>query len=58
MLFYCLFIEKDLSRVKRLLERNWTKILAGTVHVPDYIFAKEVRGVWLNPPCPLLSLLA
>ena len=30
-------------QVRRYLERQWTKILAGRVSVQDFIFAKEVR---------------
>ena len=29
--------------MRRYLERQWTKILAGRVSVQDFIFAKEVR---------------
>ncbi len=31
------------AQVRRYLERQWTKILAGRVSVQDFIFAKEVR---------------
>ncbi|SNX82906.1 probable catalytic subunit of DNA polymerase zeta UPR-1 [Melanopsichium pennsylvanicum] len=38
-----LFRSRDLSTVKRYLQRQWKKILEGRVSPQDFIFAKEVR---------------
>ena len=38
-----LFTTKDLSKIKRYLQRQWSKIMSERVSVKDFIFAKEVR---------------
>eukprot|EP00850_Spirogloea_muscicola_P022205 SM000282S10608 [mRNA] locus=s282:114607:126097:- [translate_table: standard] len=38
-----MFETKDLSQVKRYLQRQWGKILGGRVSIADFVFAKEVR---------------
>lgn len=38
-----LFIDKDLSRIKQYVQRQWTKLLNGRVPLNELIFAKEVR---------------
>ena len=38
-----LFESKDLSRVKRYLYRQWSRIIVGNVPLDDFIFAQEVR---------------
>jgi DNA polymerase zeta len=38
-----LFATADLSAVRRCLERQWGRILAGRVSASDFVFAKEVR---------------
>ena len=38
-----LFTSKDLSLIKRYLERQWAKLSMGQVELKDFIFAKEVK---------------
>ena len=38
---FCLI--QDISLVKQYLSKQWSKILAGRISLPDFIFAKEVR---------------
>ena len=38
-----LFESKDLSRVKRYLYRQWSRIIVGKLPLDDFIFAQEVR---------------
>jgi DNA polymerase zeta len=38
-----LFATHDLGVVRKYLERQWTKVLAGRMSVADAVFAKEVR---------------
>lgn len=38
-----LFVSKDLSLVKRYVQRQLGKVMAGRVPLRDFIFAKEVR---------------
>ena len=38
-----LFAHKDVSLVRRYVEREWSRIYTGDVLVKDFIFAKEVR---------------
>ncbi|PWY98545.1 putative catalytic subunit of DNA polymerase zeta UPR-1 [Testicularia cyperi] len=38
-----LFRSRDLSAVKKYLQRQWRKILEGRVSPQDFVFAKEVR---------------
>ncbi|KAH3761918.1 DNA polymerase zeta catalytic subunit [Pelomyxa schiedti] len=45
-----LFDNRDLSKIKQYLERQWKKILDGYVDVKEFIFAKAVRlGSYENP---------
>ena len=39
-------------QVKRYLQRQWTKIMAGRVSVQDFVFAKEVRLGTYTCACP------
>lgn len=43
-----LFETRDLSAVRSYLQRQWAKILAGSVSLQDFVFAKEVS----SPPLP------
>ena len=38
-----LFQHKDISLVRRYVEREWSRIYSGAVNARDFIFAKEVR---------------
>ena len=38
-----LFQHKDVSLVRRYVEREWSRIYSGAVNARDFIFAKEVR---------------
>ena len=38
-----LFLQKDLSAVKRYLRKEWAKIERGQVELKDFLFAKEVK---------------
>lgn len=56
-----LFSNPDLSIVKMYLERQWTKILRGTVSIADFVFSKEVRvGGYAGtlPPAALVAARA
>jgi len=55
-----LFLNPDLSSIKRYLQRQWAKILSGRVSVQDFVFAKEVRlgtysGRGPPPPAAIVS---
>ena len=54
-----LFTTRDLSQVRRYLERTWRKILAGRVSVQDFVFAKEVRlHAYRGPTLPPGAVVA
>eukprot|EP00112_Aurelia_sp_Birch-Aquarium-sp1_P026635 Seg958.6 transcript_id=Seg958.6/GoldUCD/mRNA.D3Y31 product="DNA polymerase zeta catalytic subunit" protein_id=Seg958.6/GoldUCD/D3Y31 len=40
-----LFEERDLSLVKKYVQRQFTKIMEGRVSIQDFTFAKEYRGI-------------
>eukprot|EP00850_Spirogloea_muscicola_P013421 SM000091S24579 [mRNA] locus=s91:158707:170125:- [translate_table: standard] len=49
-----MFETKDLSQVKRYLQRQWGKILGGRVSIADFVFAKEVRLGSYSPNAAVL----
>ncbi|KAF1333596.1 Recovery protein 3 isoform 3, partial [Globisporangium splendens] len=54
-----LFTTSDLSRVKRLLEQYWLKMLDDRLPLKDFVFAKEVRlGTYSNGSAPPAALVA
>jgi DNA polymerase zeta len=55
-----MFKTRDLSQVKALLQRQWSKMLEGRVGLIDYIFGKEVRlGTYASssskPPAAIVA---
>uniref|UniRef100_K3WHC9 DNA polymerase n=1 Tax=Globisporangium ultimum (strain ATCC 200006 / CBS 805.95 / DAOM BR144) TaxID=431595 RepID=K3WHC9_GLOUD len=54
-----LFTTSDLSKVKRLLEQYWLKLLDDKLPLKDFVFAKEVRlGTYSNGSAPPAALVA
>jgi DNA polymerase zeta len=53
-----IFETKNLSNVKRYLEKQWSKILNGHINYKDFIIAKEVKLAKYTGSLPAHAIVA